>query len=228
MRDDPADPATGWGKGIPYPPSPFINEDFLMPAVNTKQIQELRRRTGAGMLHCKSTLEATKGDLDQAVERLRLEGVTKAETRSTRRTSEGVIASYIHHNGKLAALVEVNCETDFVARTTDFANLAQQLAEHIAAAAPIAVSRDALAPDVIEAKRLAFENEVRATGKPEPLVAKIVAGKIEAYLGDVILVDQKWVREPKVKVADLIHEVGAKTGENIQVRRFARFHMGIA
>jgi elongation factor Ts len=199
-----------------------------MSAANTKQIQELRRRTGAGMLHCKSTLEATEGDLDQAVERLRLAGVTKAETRASRRTSEGLIASYIHHNGKLAALVEVNCETDFVARTDDFAILAQQLAEHIAAAAPIAVSREALAPDVIEAKRLAFEHEVRAAGKPEPLVAKIVAGKIEAYFGDVILVDQKWVREPKVKIADLINEVGAKTGENIQVRRFARFHMGIA
>ena len=199
-----------------------------MSAANTKQIQELRRRTGAGMLHCKSTLEATKGNLDLAVEQLRLAGVTKAETRANRRTSEGLIASYIHHNGKLAALVEVNCETDFVARTDDFAILAQQLAEHIAAAAPIAVSREALALDVIEAKRSAFESEVRAAGKPEPLVAKIVAGKLEAYFGDVILVDQKWVREPKVTIADLINEVGAKTGENIQVRRFARFHMGIA
>ena len=199
-----------------------------MSAANSKQIQELRRRTGAGMLHCKSTLEATKGDLDQAVERLRLAGVTKAETRASRRTSEGLIASYIHHNGKLAALVEVNCETDFVARTDDFAIFAQQLAEHIAAAAPIAVSREALAPDVIEAKRLAFEHEVRAAGKPEALVAKIVAGKLEAYFGLVILMDQNWIREPKVKIANLIHEVGAKTGENIQVRRFARFHMGIA
>ena len=221
MRDSPADPASYDTTTPPF-------EDFLMSAANTKQIQELRRRTGAGMLHCKSTLEATKGDLDQAVERLRLAGVTKAETRANRRTSEGLIASYIHHNGKLAALVEVNCETDFVARTDDFAILAQHLAQHIAAAAPIAVSRDALAPEVIEAKRLAFENEVRAAGKPEPLVAKIVAGKLEAYFGSVILMDQSWVREPKVKIADLIHEVGAKTGENIQVRRFARFHMGIA
>jgi len=199
-----------------------------MSVANTKQIQELRRRTGAGMLHCKSTLEATQGDLDRAVERLRLEGVTNAETRATRRTSEGLIASYIHHNGKLAALVEVNCETDFVARTDDFAILAQQLAEHIAAAAPIAVSRDTLAPDIIEAKRIAFENEVRTAGKPEALIGKIVAGKIEAYFGRVILLDQGWAREPKIKIADLINEVGAKTGENIQVRRFARFHMGIA
>lgn len=199
-----------------------------MSAANTKQIQELRRRTGAGMLHCKSTLEATQGDLGQAVERLRVEGVTKAETRANRRTSEGLIASYIHHNGKLAALIEVNCETDFVARTETFVTLAQQLAQHVAAAAPIAVTREALAPETIEAKRLEFENEVRAAGKPEALVAKIVAGKMEAYFGAVILVDQKWVREPKVTIADLINEVGAKTGENIQIRRFARFHMGIA
>jgi elongation factor Ts len=199
-----------------------------MPAANTKQIQELRRRTGAGMLHCKSTLDATNGDLDQAVERLRLAGVTKAETRANRRTSEGLIASYLHHNGKLAALVEVNCETDFVARTDDFAILAQQLAQHVAAAAPIAVSREALATETIDAKRLEFESEVRRAGKPEPLVAKIVAGKMEAYFGRVILLDQEWVREPKIKIADLINEVGAKTGENIQVRRFARFHMGIA
>jgi elongation factor Ts len=199
-----------------------------MAATTTKHIQELRRRTGAGMLHCKTTLEATHGDIEQAVERLRKQGITKSETRVNRRTSEGLIASYIHHNGKLGVLVEVNCETDFVARTDDFAILAQQLAEHIAAAAPIAVNRDALGADAIEAKRQAFESEVRAAGKPEPLVAKIVAGKIEAYLGDVVLVDQKWVREPKITIADLINEVGAKTGENIQVRRFARFHMGIA
>ena len=199
-----------------------------MPAANTKQIQELRRRTGAGILHCKTTLDATQGDLDQAVEHLRLQGVMKAETRANRRTSEGLIASYVHHNGKLAALVEVNCETDFVAHTDDFAILAQQLAEHIAAAAPIAVNREALAPDVVNAKRVAFENEVRAAGKPESLIAKIVNGKLEAYFGDVLLVEQKWVREPKIRIADLINEVGAKTGENIQVRRFARFHMGLA
>jgi len=199
-----------------------------MPVANTKHIQELRRRTGAGMLHCKTTLEATNGDVEQAVERLRLQGVTKAETRTARRTSEGLIASYIHHNGKIGVLVEVNCETDFVARTDDFAILAQQLAEHIAAAAPIAVTRDAIPADVIEAKLAAFEGEVRMAGKPEDLVGRIVAGKLEAYFEVVALLDQKWVREPKIRVADLINEVGAKTGENVQVRRFARFHMGLA
>ena len=194
----------------------------------TAKIQELRRRTGAGMLHCKTVLETTRGDVDQAVEQLREQGITKAETRASRRTSDGLIASYIHHNGRLGALVEVNCETDFVARTDDFAILAQQLAEHVAAAAPIAVTRDALPPDVVEEKRIAVEQEVRASGKPEALIEKIIAGKMEAYFGLVALVDQRWVREPSMTISELINEVGAKTGENIQVRRFARFHMGVA
>ncbi len=194
----------------------------------TAKIQELRRRTGAGMLHCKTVLETTRGDVDQAVEQLRQQGITKAETRSSRRTSDGLIASYIHHNGRLGALVEVNCETDFVARTDDFAILAQQLAEHVAAAAPVAVSRDALPAEIVEEKRVAVEQEVRASGKPEALVEKIIAGKMEAYFGLVALVDQRWVREPGMTISELINGVGAKTGENIQVRRFARFHMGVA
>jgi elongation factor Ts len=194
----------------------------------TTKIQELRRRTGAGMLHCKTVLETTRGDVDQAVERLRQQGITTAETRASRRTSDGLIASYIHHNGRLGALVEVNCETDFVARTDDFAILAQQLAEHVAAAAPIAVSRDVLPAELVEEKRRAVEAEVRSAGKPDALIARIVEGKMDAYFGLVALVDQRWVREPSKTISQLIHEVGAKTGENIQVRRFARFHMGVA
>jgi elongation factor Ts len=191
-------------------------------------IRELRRRTGAGMLHCKSVLERTRGNVDQAVECLRLEGITKAETRGARQTTEGRMASYIHHNGRLGAIVELNCETDFVARTDDFAILATQLAEHVAAAAPIAVSREGIAPDVIAEKRQAFEIEVRAAGKPGSLVEKIVEGKLTAYFELVVLLEQRWVREPKLKVGDLINELGSKTGENIQVRRFSRFHMGTA
>lgn len=191
-------------------------------------LRELRRRTGAGMLHCKSVLETTRGNVDQAVERLRLEGITTAETRVARQTTEGRMASYIHHNGRLGAIVELNCETDFVARTDDFAILATQLAEHVAAAAPIAVSRDGIDPDIIAEKRRTFEKEVRAAGKPESLVAKIVDGKLDAYFELVVLVEQRWVREPKLKIGVLINELGSKTGENIQVRRFSRFHMGTA
>ena len=192
----------------------------------TTKIRELRRRTGAGLLHCKSALEKTRGDVDQAVSTLRLEGITTAEMRVTRQTSEGRIASYIHHNGRLGAIVELNCETDFVARTDDFAILATQLAEHVAAAAPIAVSRESIAPEVIAEKALAFENEVRAAGKPESLVARIVDGKLAAYFELVVLLEQRWVREPKIKVGELINELAARTGENIQVRRFVRYQMG--
>ena len=145
-----------------------------------------------------------------------------------RRTGEGLITSYAHHNGKLGVLVEVNCETDFVARTDDFRTLARHLAEHIAAAAPLAVDREQMPADVVERKRQSFEEQVRALGKPEPLAAKMVDGKMEAYVRTVVLMDQEWVREPKITIGDLVREVSAKTGEAIRVRRFARFHMGIA
>jgi elongation factor Ts len=228
MQDDPAGPATRHlNHSARHHSTPFnVHEEIDM--TTTAKIQELRRRTGAGMLHCKTVLETTRGDVDQAVEQLRQQGITHAETRASRRTSDGLIASYVHHNGRLGALVEVNCETDFVARTDDFAILAQRLAEHVAAAAPMAVTRDALPPDVVDEKRVAVERAVRAAGKPESLVEKIIAGKMEAYFGLVALVDQRWVRDSGMTIAELINEVGAKTGENIQVRRFARFHMGVA
>jgi len=148
--------------------------------------------------------------------------------RTHRHTAEGLITSYTHHNGKLGVLVEVNCETDFVARTDEFRTLARYLAEQIAATAPLAVDREQMPADVVERKRQAFEEQVRALGKPEPLAAKIVDGKMEAYFRTVVLMDQEWVREPKISIANLVAEVSVKTGEAIRVRRFARFHMGIA
>jgi elongation factor Ts len=199
-----------------------------MPAINTRHIQEVRRRTGAGMLQCKTILETTKGDVEQAVDQLRKQGVANAESRVARRTGEGLIVSYIHHNGKLGVLLEVNCETDFVARTDDFGVLARQLAEHVAGAAPVAVERDQLPVDIVARKRAAFEDEVRAAGKPQHLAERIVDGKMQAYFRAVVLMEQAWVREPKVTVGDLVKEVSAKTGEAIRVRRFVRFHMGIA
>ena len=199
-----------------------------MSAINVKNLQEVRRRTGAGIVQCKTTLERTRGDVDQAVNQLRVQGAAATDTRANRRTGEGLITSYAHHNGKLGVLVEVNCETDFVARTNDFRTLARYLAEHIAAAAPLAVDRGQMPADVVERKRQSFEEQVRALGKPEPLAAKIVDGKMEAYFRTVVLMDQEWVREPKITIANLIGEVSAKTGEAIRVRRFARFHMGIA
>ena len=191
-----------------------------------KDVQELRQRTGAGMMDCKKALEETKGNMELAIELLRKKGIAKAEKRAGRAASEGQIASYIHHNGKVGVMVELNCETDFVARTDDFKNLAKTIAEHIAAAAPLAVDKDAVPQDKVDKERRIFEEQVRASGKPENMIEKIVSGKVESYYKDVALVHQAWVREPKKSIGELLKEVSAKVGENIVVRRFSRFQMG--
>jgi elongation factor Ts len=191
-----------------------------------KDVQELRQRTGAGMMDCKKALEETKGNMELAIELLRKKGIAKAEKRAGRAASEGQIASYIHHNGKVGVMVELNCETDFVARTDDFKNLAKTIAEHIAAAAPLAVDKDAVPQEKVDKERRIFEEQVRASGKPENMIEKIVSGKVESYYKDVALVHQAWVREPKKSIGELLKEVSAKVGENIVVRRFSRFQMG--
>ena len=193
-----------------------------------KDVQELRQRTGAGMMECKKALEENNGDVEKAIEHLRKKGIAKAEKRAGRAASEGQIVSYIHHNGKVGVLVEVNCETDFVARTDDFKQLAKHIAEHIAAAAPIGVNKEDVPAEIIERERRIAEEQTRASGKPENIIQKIVDGKIEAYYKDVTLVSQPWVREPKKSIGDLIKEASAKLGENVQVRRFTRFQIGEA
>ncbi|MDE3172251.1 MAG: translation elongation factor Ts [Gemmatimonadota bacterium] len=197
-----------------------------MANITAKDVQELRQRTGAGMMDCKKALEETGGDIDKAVENLRKRGVARAEKRAGRTTSEGIIGHYIHHNGKVATLVELNCETDFVARTDDFKDLARYVAEHVAAAAPLAVDKDGIAADKIDVERRIAEEQTRASGKPEAMIAKIVDGKMEAFFKEVTLLSQPWVREPKKTIGDLVKEVSAKTGENIQVKRFVRFQLG--
>jgi elongation factor Ts len=196
--------------------------------VSAKEVSELRQRTGAGMMDCKAALEESNGDLDAAIELLRKKGMAKADKRAGRTASEGQISSYIHHNGKIGVLVEVNCETDFVARTDDFKNLVKSIAEHIAAANPLAVDKDQIPAEKIAQERRIFEEQVKASGKPANLVDKIVEGKIEAFYKEVCLLNQPWVRDDKKTVGDLVKETSAKTGENIQVRRFARFQMGEA
>jgi elongation factor Ts len=191
-----------------------------------KDVQELRRRTGAGMMECKKALEETAGDMEKAVEYLRKKGIAKAEKRAGRATSEGVITSYIHPPGKIGVIVELNCETDFVARTDDFKTLAREVAMHIASAAPLAVDKDGVPADAVERERRIAEEQVRASGKPEHLVSKIVEGKLEAFYKQVALLSQPWIREDKKTIGDLIKEASSKLGENVQVRRFARFQMG--
>ena len=197
-----------------------------MASISAKDVADLRARTGAGMMDCKKALEETGGNMEKAIEHLRAKGSAKAETRAGRKASEGVIGSYIHHNGKIAVLVELNCETDFVARTDDFKELGKFLAEHVAAAAPIAIDKDMVPAEKIESERRIFVEQVKESGKPENMIDKIVAGKIEAYYKDVCLLHQAWVREPKKTVGELVKEVAAKTGENIQVKRFVRYQLG--
>jgi elongation factor Ts len=195
-------------------------------AITAKDVATLRERTGAGMMDCKKALEETNGDLDKAVEALRSKGAAKADKRAGRAAKEGMIANYIHHNGKIAVLVELNCETDFVARTDDFKTLAKMIAEHIAAAAPLGVDKDAVPAAKVESERRIFEQQVREQGKPEAMIGKIVDGKIESYYKDVALLHQAWVREPKKTIGDLIKETSAKVGENIVVKRFTRYQLG--
>ena len=191
-----------------------------------KDVSELRERTGAGMMECKRALEETQGNMEKAIEHLRAKGIAKAEKRAGRAASEGIIGYYVHHNGKVGVLVEVNCETDFVARTDDFKNLAKMIAEHIAAAAPLGIEKDTVPAAKVESERRIFEQQVREQGKPEAMIEKIVEGKIQSFYKDVALMHQAWVREPKKSIGDLVKETSAKVGENIVVKRFTRFQLG--
>ena len=195
-------------------------------AISAKDVGALRERTGAGMMDCKNALEETNGDIDKAIEFLRSRGAAKADKRAGRQVKEGMIANYIHHNGKIAVLVELNCETDFVARTEDFQQLGKWIAEHVAAAAPVAVDKDQVPQEKVDSERRIFVEQVKAEGKPEHMIEKIVEGKIQAFYKDVALMHQAWVREPKKTIGDLVKEVSAKTGENVQVRRFVRYQLG--
>ena len=191
-----------------------------------KDVMTLRQRTGAGMMEAKKALEENKGDMDRAAEFLRVKGIAKADKRAGKQTSEGVITSYVHHNGKVGVLVEVNCETDFVARTDDFKNLAKEIALHIASAAPVSVDKDGVPVEKVESERRIAEEQAKASGKPANIIERMVTGKVEAYYKDNCLIYQPWIREPKKSIGDLIKEASAKVGENIQVRRFVRFQMG--
>lgn len=195
-------------------------------AFTAKDVQELRQRTGAGMMDCKKALEENGGNADKAAEYLRAKGIAKAEKKAGRAASEGQIGSYIHHNGKVGVMVEVNCETDFAAKNTEFKELVKELALHIASAAPLAVDKDGVPADAVEKERRIYEQQVRESGKPEHLVSKIVDGKVEAYYKQVALLSQEWIRDPKKTIGDLVKEASAKLGENIVVRRFVRYQLG--
>jgi len=194
--------------------------------VNANLVRELRDKTGAGVMDCKTALAETKGDLDQAVVWLREKGIAQAARRSGRVASEGSVGSYIHAGGKLGVLVEVNCESDFVAKTPEFQNLVKEIAMQIAAANPRAVRREELPADVIAQERQIYASQAAGSGKPENVINKIVDGKLEKFFADSVLYEQAWVRDPNRLMKDVIGEYVGKLGEKIEVRRFLRFQRG--
>jgi elongation factor Ts len=197
-----------------------------MATITADQVKQLRDKTGAGMMECKSALTEAGGDQEKAVDLLRKKGLASAAKRAGRATSNGVVGSYIHMGGKVGVLVEVNCETDFVARTDDFQTLVKELALHIAAADPRYVRREDVPADLLEKEKEIYRAQFADSGKPAPVVEKIVEGKLGSYYSQVVLVDQPSVRDPNVTVSQLIAQASAKTGENITVSRFARFKVG--
>ena len=196
--------------------------------VSPKDVSELRARTGAGMMDCKRALEEAGGDMDKAAEILRKKGIAKAEKRAGRTASQGVVVSYIHHNQQVGVLVELNSETDFVARNEAFQQLARDIALHIASADPIGVSAEDVPAELIERERRIAEEQVAAEGKPENIRAKIVEGKLKKFVAERTLLEQPYVRDDKQTVGQLVKEASAKLGEAITVRRFARFQVGAA
>jgi len=194
--------------------------------ITSELVKELRDSTGVGMMDCKKALVETGGDVEKAIQLLREKGLSAAAKRAGRETKEGSIFSYIHPGAKLGVLVEVDCETDFVARTDDFQELGKNLAMQVAASAPLTVSREDLPEDVIERERAIFRKQAVSSGKPENVVDKIVEGKLEKFYDEVCLLEQPFVKNDKETVEDLLKTTIAKLGENIVVRRFARFQLG--
>ena len=194
--------------------------------ISAKMVQELRAKTNVGMMDCKKALVVSDGDMEKAVELLRTRGVAKAEDRAGRTAKEGLIASYIHTGSKLGVMLEVNSETDFVARTDQFQTFVRDLAMHIAASAPIAVSRDQLDEANIERERRIFRQQALDEGKPERVLDRIVEGRLEKYYQDVCLMEQPFVKDPDKTVKDLLMDLIAQCGENVTVRRFERFVLG--
>jgi elongation factor Ts len=196
-----------------------------MAEVTAAMVKELREKTGAGMMDCKKALAESQGDFAKAEEYLRKKGIAGAERRAGRIAAEGLIGTYVH-GGRLGALVEVNCETDFVARNEDFQRLVKDIAMQVVAAKPLYVRREEVPPDVLEKERDIERHKLREQKKPEAIWDKIIAGKLEKFYETFCLMDQPWIQDDKKKVKDLITERIAKIGENIAVRRFARFEVG--
>lgn len=195
-------------------------------AITAKMVKDLRDKTQAGMMDCKKALEKTDGDMEKAVDLLRQKGLAIAAKRAGRATSEGVIETYIHAGGKLGVMVELGCETDFVAKNDDFREFARDLAMHIAAAGPVAITREEVPAEIIAREKDIYVQQALDSGKPEAIVEKMVGGKVEKFLSEIVLLEQKFVKNPDLTVQDLLNELVGKIGENMSIKRFARFQIG--
>lgn len=194
--------------------------------ISAKEVKALRDRTGAGMMDCKAALQESAGDMEKAIDILRTRGAAKAAKRAERRAAEGTIGAYLHHNGKVAVIVELNSETDFVAKNPEFQRLAKDLAMHVASAAPVAVSADDIPAAEVARERAVYVAQVAEEGKPEHIRDRIVEGKLQKWFKESSLLDQAFVKDPERTVRELVEAVSAKTGEKVSVARFVRFQVG--
>ncbi len=197
-----------------------------MAEIKATMVKELREKTGAPFIDCKNALVETDGDFEKASEVLRIKGVAKASKKTTRKTDQGIISSYVHAGGKIGVMLEVNCETDFVARNDEFQNLCREVAMQIAANNPTYVRKEEVSEEEVENERRILKAEAMESGKPENIAEKMVAGRINKFFEEICLLEQPYIRDPKMKVTDLVNNLIAKIGENIVVKRFVRYQLG--
>ena len=195
-------------------------------SIDAQVVKILRERTGAGMMDCKKALLETNGDLEKAVDHLRKSGIAKAEKKGQRSTKEGLVFSYIHQGGKLGVLLEINCETDFVAKTEGFNELAQNISMQIAATNPASISREDMDPSILDREKNIFTEQAKDSGKPENIVEKMVEGRVEKFYAESCLLEQQYIKDSDLKVSDLLTEAVSTLGENIVISRFVRFAIG--
>lgn len=194
--------------------------------ISAEEVKKLREKTGAGMMDCKAALNEAKGDFEEAIIILRKKGISTAAKKADRAAKEGLVGSYIHSNGKIGVLVEINCETDFVARTEDFKEMVKNVAMHIAASDPKFVRREQVTDDILKQEREIYLAQAKATGKPDNIAEKIVDGKMDKYYGETCLLEQSYVKDPDITIKDYVTNIIAKVGENITINRFSRFRIG--
>ena len=195
-------------------------------SIDASVVKELRDKTGAGMMDCKKALVETSGNIDKAVDYLRKSGIAKAEKKGDRTAKEGLVFSYIHHGGRLGVLVELNCETDFVAKTDGFSDLAHNIAMQIAATSPLAVKREDIDQKLLDKEKEIFTDQAKESGKPKEIIGKIVEGRVEKFYAESCLIEQQFIKDPDRKIGDLITDAVSTLGENIVINRFARFSVG--